>query len=238
VNVCAVIVAGGSGARLGREGGKQVATAGGRPILATTLEAFEVVSNIDSIVVVCAPGREEEYGAACGAADPGTKVAAVVPGGETRQDSVSAGVAAAPAGTDVIAVHDGARPLVPPAVIDEAVEVLRSAPSVDGVVVGHPVFDTIKEVGRDGADVVRTVDRSALWAAQTPQVFTATVLREALAAAARDGFLGTDDAVLVERIGGKVRMLAGPRSNLKVTVPEDLAVVDAVLRARHETRES
>jgi 2-C-methyl-D-erythritol 4-phosphate cytidylyltransferase len=105
-------------------------------------------------------------------------------------------------------------------------------------VVGHPVFDTLKRVGDSGTEVVGTVDRSTLWVAQTPQVFTVAVLREALASAAREAFVGTDDASLVERIGGTVRMLAGPRSNLKVTVPEDMVVVDAVLRARHGTRGS
>jgi 2-C-methyl-D-erythritol 4-phosphate cytidylyltransferase len=237
VSVCAIIVAGGSGERFGRDGGKQLAVAGDRPILATTLQAFEAASSVDSVVVVCAPGREAEYAQAC-ATGATTKVVAVVAGGDTRQESVYAGVRAVPAGTDVVAVHDGARPLVRPQVVDDAIGLVTTACDLDGVVVGHPVFDTLKEVAGEGRDVIRTVDRSRLWVAQTPQVFKLETLEAALASAARDRFIGTDDASLVERIGGTVRMMAAPRSNLKVTVPEDLVVVDAVLRARHRERES
>lgn len=238
MSVWAVIVAGGTGDRFGRVGGKQLAEAGGRPILLTTLEAFDQAALVDDVVVVCAPGREDEYAATCGlglGADAG-KIAAVVGGGDTRQRSVAAGIAAVPADAEIVAIHDGARPLVPPSSIDEAIEALRAMPGAAGVVVGHPVYDTLKAVAEDGSTVTATVDRSALWVAQTPQVFRTSALRDALAAAAADGFLGTDDASLVERAGGMVMMLAGPRTNLKVTVPEDISVVDALLRARFENR--
>jgi 2-C-methyl-D-erythritol 4-phosphate cytidylyltransferase len=229
VRTWAIIVAGGLGRRFGREGGKQLAEASGRPLLAITLEAFEAASSIEGVVLVVHPDRVEEYRAACiGPAPPG-KVVAVVAGGQTRQRSVAAGLAEVPAGIDAVAVHDGARPLVPVDVIDGAVAVLAADPMLAGVVVGHPVHDTLKIVGDDGVTVVGTQDRSRLWVAQTPQVLRVEALRGALSAAEADGFTGTDDASLVERAGGVVRMVLGPRTNLKVTVPEDLRVVEALL---------
>ncbi len=233
----AVIVAGGTGERFGRPGGKQLAEAGGRPILDITLEAFEAAATVDGIVLVCAPGREAEYREACATAGAGSKVSEVVAGGESRQDSVAAGLAAVPGHVEIVAVHDGARPLVPPSAIDEAIDALISHPEADAVVMGHPVYDTLKKVAADGATVEATVDRDLLWVAQTPQVVRAPAFRAALARASEDHFAGTDDASLIEHAGGLVRMVAGPRSNLKVTVAEDLAVVDAVLRVRTENRE-
>jgi len=150
VSVWAVIVAGGSGERFGREGGKQLAEAAGRPILAVTLESFELAPVVDGVVLVCHPDRVGEYRVACGVADGTSKTAAVVAGGATRQDSVSAGVAAVPADAEVILVHDGARPLVTPGLIEDAVTALRGEPGLAGVIVGHPVYDTLKTVGPDG----------------------------------------------------------------------------------------
>lgn len=222
----AVIVAGGTGERFGAREGKQLAEVAGRPVVAWSVAAFESCPEIDGIVVVAHPDRLEAYAEAV--ASP--KVMAVVAGGGTRQQSVAAGLAELPADAGLVAVHDGARPLVTPTVIAEALRVLLEEPGVDGVVVGHPMFDTVKRVA-DGV-VAETVDRTALWVAQTPQVFRTVVLRKAYRKAADDGFEGTDDASLVERAGGRVRMLAGPRENIKVTVPEDALVVDAVLKAR------
>jgi 2-C-methyl-D-erythritol 4-phosphate cytidylyltransferase len=227
VSVIAVIVAGGSGERFGAMQGKQLARACGRPVLSWSVDAFRACPAVDAIVVVGHPDRLAEYETAVG----GPKLVAVVAGGETRQDSVAAGLARLPLDAELVAVHDGARPLVTSAVIAEAVDSLRADPSLAGVVVGHPVFDTLKRVG-DGRGIAETVDREGLWAAQTPQVFRADRLREAYAKATAEGFLGTDDASLVERIGGTVVMVRGPRDNIKVTVPEDLVVVEAVLRAR------
>jgi 2-C-methyl-D-erythritol 4-phosphate cytidylyltransferase len=146
---------------------------------------------------------------------------------------VARGRAAVPADADVIAVHDGARPLVTPALIAEAIDALDADGALDGVVVGHPSYDTLKLVGaRDR--VAGTLDRTTVWAAQTPQVFRAPVLRRAYARAEAEGFAATDDASLVERAGGSVRMLAGPLDNIKVTVPEDMLIVERLLRTRVE----
>lgn len=231
----AIIVAGGTGDRTGLPGGKQLLDVAGHPALHHTIAAFSACPKIDSIVVVVHPDRVEEYRSTAVATVASSKVLAVTAGGDTRQESVALGLAAVPADADIIAVHDGARPLVTPDLIAEAVEALEVDTASVGVVVGHPSYDTLKQVDDDGR-VIGTLDRAAVWAAQTPQVFRAGALRRAYAEASSQGYRGTDDASLVERAGGSVKMLAGPRDNLKITVPEDVPVVEALLRTRAEER--
>lgn len=227
----AVIVAGGTGERSGLDGGKQLASVAGRPVLSHTIAAFSACAAIDAIVVVVHPDRLEEYRVQ--AVDPvgSSKVVCITPGGDSRQESVARGLAGVPGDAGIIAVHDGARPLVTPSLIAEAIGALLADDALDGVVVGHPSYDTLKVVGaRDR--VTATLDRAVVWAAQTPQVFRASVLRRAHREAEAEGFHGTDDASLVERAGGSVGMLRGPRDNIKVTVPEDLLVVERLIKAR------
>lgn len=227
-----ILVAGGTGDRFGREGGKQLADAGGIPVAARAMRALAAARTIDVLVLVCHPDRVEEYREAV----VGPEIAGrtrIVAGGRTRRESVVAGLAALGDDVTLVAVHDGARPLIEPAVIDRAVRALEAEPALDGVVVGHPSYDTIKTVDAAGT-IVSTPDRSSLWVAQTPQVFRAAVLRAAHARAAEEGLETTDDASIVEHIGGMVRMVEGPRWNLKVTVPEDLEVVEALLAARRD----
>ncbi|HEX9092471.1 MAG TPA: 2-C-methyl-D-erythritol 4-phosphate cytidylyltransferase [Coriobacteriia bacterium] len=227
----AVIVAGGGGERFGRPGGKQLAEVAGAPVAGHALRAFEAASSIDVVVLVCHPDRVEEYRDAVVASAGARKVIAVVGGGATRRQSVAAGLRALPAEADLVAVHDGARPLVEPGVIDAAVAALEARADVDGVVVGHRAFDTVKTVA-PSLLVTGTPDREGLWIAQTPQVFRTRALLRAHAQADEAGFEGTDDASLVERAGGVVLMHEGPRWNIKITVPEDLAVAGALLRDR------
>ncbi len=151
--------------------------------------------------------------------------------GPTRQASVASGMERLTADIEVVAVHDGARPLVSPGVVDEAIALLRSS-GADGVVIGHPAYDTLKIV--EGATVINTPDRSLYWIAQTPQVFRRAVIDDALAAAALDGFVATDDSGLVEHYGARVLMMEGPRDNVKVTVADDLDYVGSLLAARKE----
>lgn len=225
----AIIVAGGSGIRFGRAGGKQLAPVMDMPVLAHTLIAFERCEAVDAIVLVTSPVDLERCREDVVALVGARKIVALVSGGETRMRSVSAGLAAAPTDTDLVAVHDGARAAIAPSTIAAAFEALLTRPGIDGVVVGHPALDTIKEVSRDGM-VTSTLERSSLWVAQTPQVFRMSTIVDAYVRAASDGFEGTDDASLVEHAGGKVLMLEGPRSNLKVTVPEDMVILRALLR--------
>jgi 2-C-methyl-D-erythritol 4-phosphate cytidylyltransferase len=198
------------------------------------LRAFESCAEVDQVVVVTHPERVDEFAAAVRTAGCG-KVRAVVAGGDTRQLSVRAGLACIAKDTEIVAIHDGARPLVTPDAISASVRELVERPELDGVVVGHPMHDTVKDVGDDGL-ISSTVDRSRLWVAQTPQVFRVARLHTAFAAAEADGFEGTDDASLVERVGGRVGMVTGSRDNIKVTVAEDLALARAVLAARTEGR--
>ena len=228
--IAAVVVAGGTGERLGMPGGKQLALVLGRPVLSWTLASFDAAPQVELIVVVCHPERVDEYCAS--AVDPfGIRTAvAFVPGGETRQASVGRGLAAVPPSVEVVLVHDGARPLVTPELIAGSLAALDSAEDADGVVVGYPAVDTLKIVSERSVD--ETPNRTRYWAVQTPQVFRAAALRAAYAAADRDGFLGTDDASLVERNGGRVVVFEGPRDNIKVTTAEDLVFVEAALRFR------
>lgn len=229
----ALIVAGGEGARLARAGGKQLTLIAGMPALAHTIAAFERCEAIDAIVVVAHPDRVEEYREEAVAPFGFRKVIGIVAGGETRGRSVRNGLAAVPHGTRIVAVHDGARPLIIPETITGAVAELDGDPALAGVIVGHPAYDTLKWVDADRT-VTGTPDRSLLWAAQTPQVFRADILREAYERAETEGFTGTDDASIVEHHGGIVRMVPGPRDNIKITVPEDVRFAELVLASRRE----
>jgi len=224
----AVIAAGGSGERFGDVAGKQLAVVAGLPVLAHTLRAFDRCPDVDAIVLVTHPDRVEEYRAAAVEPSGATKIVAVVAGGSTRVQSVRAGLAALPEGVDFVAIHDGARAAIDPATISSAFAALADRPDIDGVVVGHPCVDTIKEVDAAGL-VIETPDRTRFWMAQTPQVFRPSVLSRAYWKAGISGFEGTDDASLVEAGGGRIMMIEGPRSNLKVTVPEDLEMLAALL---------
>jgi 2-C-methyl-D-erythritol 4-phosphate cytidylyltransferase len=228
----AIVVAGGTGERLGRPEGKQLAPVLGRPVLAWTLAAFEAAPEVDVVVLICHAERIAEYRSV--AVEPLAMRTPVIfaPGGDTRQASVASGLARVPDSVTTVLVHDGARPLVTPALISAALAALAARPDAAGLVVGHPAVDTLKVV--DAGLIAETPDRSRFWAIQTPQIFGAAVLREAYALAERDGFLGTDDASLVERLGERVLAHEGPRDNIKVTVAEDLRFVEAALRFRLE----
>jgi len=228
--IAAIIVAGGSGERFGRDGGKQLAEVAGRPVLSWAAEAFGRVPGIDLVVVVGPEQRFLEYREAAIAAVGVTVAVELAASGDTRQASVASGLARVPADVETVVVHDGARPLVTSQLIERALSVLAGDPSADGAIVGHAAVDTIKVVA-DGA-VVETPDRATLWAVQTPQVFRRAALVAAYAAAEADGFLGTDDSSLLERAGARIVLVEGPRENLKVTHAEDLAYVAQVLAQR------
>ena len=227
MRVAAVVPAAGCGTRFGGSTPKQYLAVAGLPLLAWTLRALLDSTVVNSLTVVVAPG--EEVRCAAEVLDPcGILVDRVVPGGADRQASVCAGVAAVAEPVDLILVHDGARPLITPALIRACVE----AAAQDGAaVVAVPVSDTIKIAGADRM-VVETPPRGRLWAAQTPQVFRTDWLREAHARALADGFRGTDDSVLVERLGYPVRLVPGAAANIKVTTPTDLSQAEHILCAR------
>ena len=223
MSVWAILVAAGRGERLGLDHPKAFAKLGEDPLLAEPLRRLDDSDWIDAIVLVAPPGWEEpsillaeELG--CG------KVSACVPGGETRADSVRAGLAEVPDDAVAVLVHDAARPLLPEAVIERVLAPLGEG--WDGAVPGLPVADTIKRVARE--QVVETLPRAELVAVQTPQAFVADTLRAALAG---DVATASDCASLVEARGGRVTVVPGDPRLLKVTTPEDLALVESWLAA-------
>lgn len=227
MHVTAIVPAAGSGVRFGGVVPKQYLPLAGLPLLAWTLKALAAARRVDCTILAVAAGHE----ARCRAEilEPhGLTVDHVLAGGTDRQASVYAGLSRAPAETDLVLVHDGARPLVAPETIRAAVE----AAAADGAaVVAIPVTDTIKAADAERR-VAETLPRGRLWAAQTPQVFRAAWLRAAHERALRDAFRGTDDSVLVERLGYPVRLVPGSPENLKVTTRADLAQAEQILRGR------
>jgi 2-C-methyl-D-erythritol 4-phosphate cytidylyltransferase len=226
----AVIAAAGSGERLGAGGAKALVELAGRPLVEWSLEACAAAGSVGAAVVAAPRELVGDFEAAL--ADSGTARDAALPlrvvaGGESRSESVAAAVSLVE--TEIAVVHDAARPLVTAELIDAVVADLAATPECDCVLAASRVIDTIKDA--TGREVERTLDRSRLWAAQTPQAFRTHALRRALAAA--DSLAGaTDDAMLVERVGGRVRVHEAPRENLKVTVPVDLRVAALLLAAR------
>lgn len=216
----ALIVAAGRGERLGSGGPKALVSVAGRPMLDWSVAALREVAAVTEIVVALPADRLD--------AAPDGVVA--VAGGTTRSESVRAALAAAPEG-DVVIVHDAARALATPALFAEAVSELERG-SADAVIAAAPVCDTIKQVGDDGRAVERTLDRSRLWAVQTPQVFRRAALERALSAAPELIAAATDDAWLVERLGGTVAVLPASPENFKITTPLDLRLAELLLRER------
>lgn len=218
-----LLLAAGSGDRLVARQPKALVELRGVPLVRRSAEAACAALGVDE-VVVAAPGGYEHRIRELLAHLP--KPVRVVPGGTSRQASAAAALAAA-GSADAVVVHDAARALCQAELFDRCLDELDRT---SAVCVATPLADTVKEV-RDG--VVRsTLDRSLLWAAQTPQAFRAPVYRRAHAAAARDGVVATDDAALVERLGLRVRAIPGDATNIKITTIADLKIAEALLDAR------
>jgi 2-C-methyl-D-erythritol 4-phosphate cytidylyltransferase len=226
--VGALVVGAGAGRRLGGVE-KAFLPVLGRPLLAYCVGVFERAAEIDAVCLVLAESsiaRGRELVRASG----WQKVTTVVPGGAERQDSVRAGLDAL-AACEWVLVHDAARPLVSAEIISAG---LAAAHDTGAAVAATPVRDTLKRAAghADAVHVGATVDRSGLWAAQTPQVFRTALLREAFDAAGDRAGRYTDDASLVEAMGVRVRIFPGAATNVKVTLPEDIAIVEALLAHR------
>jgi 2-C-methyl-D-erythritol 4-phosphate cytidylyltransferase len=229
----AVIAAAGSGERLGAGGPKALVEVAGRPLLAWSLVAFAEASGVGRAIVAAPPGLEAEIEAL---APEGLSVQ-VVAGGDTRSESV--GNALRDIETELVAVHDAARPLVTAELIDAVLSKLAGRPDAAGVIAAAALSDTVKrsreprpakgEFERGGPTVAKTESRDHLWAAQTPQAFRTAALRHAHAADAQRLAAATDDAMLVEKTGGKVLIEPSTSENLKVTTPADLRVAELLL---------
>jgi 2-C-methyl-D-erythritol 4-phosphate cytidylyltransferase len=224
--IAAIVTAAGAGVRMGNHIPKQYLALNGVPILARTLMVFERHPLIDRIVVTVPPGDEDLCQLEVIEPYRLRKMTEVIAGGVSRQASVYKGLLRLK-DSHIISVHDGVRPLIEPSVIKKALQQLNDC---DGVVVGVPLKDTVKEV-TDG--IVRsTPERNSLWAIQTPQVFHFKTLYAAYEKAAADSFYATDDAALVEKYGGKIKVIQGSYTNIKVTTPEDLLVAEVFLKMR------
>ena len=215
----AIIVAGGTGKRMGRP--KQFIKIAGKPMLAWTVDAFQRTKAIDGIILVVAPDQLD-----LAAKIKAAKIIAVVPGGRQRQDSVRNGLAALPKGVQIVLIHDGARPAVEAATINGTI---KAAKEHGAAIAAVPLKDTIKLVNRREAKILKTLDRSEMWAAQTPQTFTVPVINKAYETLKHDV---TDDAAAVERLGIPVTIVADSYANLKVTTPEDIFIMEAILKGR------
>jgi 2-C-methyl-D-erythritol 4-phosphate cytidylyltransferase len=224
--VVAVIAAAGSGDRLGGGAPKALIELAGKPLVVWCMAALGASDRVERAVVAAPPGCEDELADLASEAAPGLEVG-VVAGGPSRSRSVANGVRAA-GDAPILVVHDAARPLVTADLIDRCVVQLERW-GCDAAVAAARATDTIKETDAGGR-VSATLERSSLWAVQTPQVFRGEALRSALRAADLDR--AYDDAQLVETAGGDVRIVEAPRENLKVTTPFDLRVAELLLAER------
>ncbi len=227
----AVIPAAGNSSRMDMGQSKQFLPLLGIPAIVYTLRAFEQADSIDELVLVCKEGDKAQL-AACVRTAGVTKPVVYAPGGANRQQSVFNGVSACASKAEYVAIHDGARPLITPELIQQ---VIKEAFAWGAAALGVPVKDTIKIVGPQGV-IAATPDRSALWAVQTPQVFEKTSYLSAAAQAVRQGMEYTDDCQLMEQLGRQVHLCMGSYENIKLTTKEDLTVAQAILHRRGTER--
>jgi 2-C-methyl-D-erythritol 4-phosphate cytidylyltransferase len=223
--VTAIIVAAGSGTRLGGEVPKQYLDLCGKPLFCHSLHVFDSAPWVDRLVLVVPPGDMDTPVRAILREHPVRKPLELAPGGASRQGSVFNGLLSCDPRTGIVFIHDAARPFITPA---ETLRCVEAARVHGAAVLAHPASDTIKKAD-DSAMVVSTLDRSTLWQIGTPQAFSFPLILSAHKKALSEGFSGTDDAALVERLGHPVLLVSGSRWNFKITGPEDLMVARAVM---------
>lgn len=222
----AIIVAAGQGKRMGASINKQFLRLGNKPVLAHTLEKFESCQMIQDIIVVTSKAEMEICHKQIIQAYGYRKVKQIVEGGKERQNSVYNGIQYVDPNTDILVVHDGARPFIE---IEHIEKSIQGAVEQKACVVGVRIKDTIKICNTEQY-IVDTPERNLLWSIQTPQTFQYSLLLKAHQNAIKEGFLGTDDAVLVERDGIQVKVVEGSYENIKITTPEDLLFGEVILK--------
>ncbi len=228
IKAAVIIPSAGKGSRMGGRK-KNYLPLSGVPVLAHTLTPFNKSPLVKEIILVvpdgdidfCRKEIVEKYGF--------NKVTGIVPGGAERQDSVINGLDAVSGDIDIITIHDGARALVTPEIVERT---LRAAFLNGAAVCAVPLKDTIKELTAEGFFIARTVSRDTLCAVQTPQAFAPDIIRRAYGEAADAGFVGTDSSSLVERLGISVAVVEGSYENIKITTAEDLIIAEEILRGR------
>lgn len=223
-----IIPAAGSGSRLGSDIPKAFIQVSGKPIIQRSIECFLGVEGMRQIII---PVPEKYIGVCeeiCSVLESDEVNFNVVVGGDERQLSIWNGIKNLQEDIELVAIHDAARPFVK---TDHIMQCFNGFEENDGVVLGIPSKDTIKRTGKNDC-IVETPNRDFLWQAQTPQVFRKGVILRAYESAITDGFLGTDDASLVERIGGFVKMIEGDTENIKITHPIDLKIAELIAEDR------
>jgi len=223
--VSGIIVAAGKGSRMGPNVDKLFLEVNGCPVVAHTWRLFDRLPSIGELVIVVRDGLESSF-EELGKKYKFTKSFRFVAGGHERQDSVWNGLQALSPAVEIVVIQDGARPCTDPDLITATISAARE---MGAAVAAQPVTDTIKE-SNDGQLVARTLDRSRLWAVQTPQTFRLDIIQRALTEARNQGLIVTDDTAACELIGQPVKLVVGTRPNPKVTRPEDVALVQLLLR--------
>jgi 2-C-methyl-D-erythritol 4-phosphate cytidylyltransferase len=233
--VIAIVPAAGIGKRFGSGTNKSFQNLCAKPVIIWSLQVIESIDGVAEIIPVLkkedmAHGKEaiDNFGL--------SKIKRIAPGGKERQDSVYNGLKLIEDKNCVVLIHDGARPLIEKDLIENAIGNTRGFKDFDGIVFGVPVKDTIKEIFRSKTEmkeeiiVKKTLNRNALWAIQTPQFFSYKTIIKAYENAMKEDFYATDDAALLERYGGKIKVIMGSYKNIKITTPEDLEIAEFFLK--------
>ena len=228
--VSSIIVAAGKGVRLGGEVPKQYRMLGELPVLCHTLSAFDACPEIDEIILVIPDAdRRTCQKRVIDPASPSKKVK-MIAGGEKRQESVYQGLLAINDPEAIVVIHDGVRPFIKPRHITACI---HGAKETGAAVLGIPIYDTLK-LTDETAHIKKTVSREHIWSAQTPQAFEYPIIKAAHDHALKDRYIGTDDAVLLERLGIAVKMITGSRTNIKITTRQDLELARAIAAHRSQ----
>ncbi|SHJ31598.1 2-C-methyl-D-erythritol 4-phosphate cytidylyltransferase [Lutispora thermophila] len=223
----AVIVAGGKGTRMNMGINKLYLDIKGKAILARTLDVFFASHSIDEVILVIGQGDEENFKEKVLNDINICKPFKLVTGGKERQDSVYNGISNMSKDSDIVVIHDGARPFITKNLVEESI---NQAKIYGAVTLGVPAKDTIKIVGEDRF-IINTPDRSSLWLTQTPQTFATHIIVQAYEFCRSNGIMATDDAMLVEKTGYRVKMIEGSYDNIKITTPDDMILAELLLES-------
>ncbi len=228
MKTAAIITAGGEGKRFGVQGvPKQFAPLCGKPLISYSIEIFERSGLISEIIIVVPQGWIEYTQNEIVSSFNFSKVSKIIAGGEQRQKSVEKGFCSVSPGTEIVVIQDGVRPFVTQKLIEEVVaETIKSGAAIAAV----PSTDTIK-LSTSNQSVESTLPRESIWFAQTPQAFKFEILSEAIEKASQDSFLGTDEALLVERLGKDVKLVKSSEYNMKITTPEDMEIAEFIINS-------
>ncbi|HZK11059.1 MAG TPA: 2-C-methyl-D-erythritol 4-phosphate cytidylyltransferase [Atribacterota bacterium] len=226
MKIVALIAAAGKGRRMNSRISKPFIPVSGKPILAYTIDKFEKCKSIDKIYLIVNPEEKEICHKNIILKYNFSKVQELVDGGDTRQDSIYNGLEALDRDTDIVVIHDGARPLVEENIIQNSIE---KAQKYGAAIAAIPIKDTVKK-SDNNFYISKTLNREEIWRAQTPQTFKYDIILPAYHQAYKDKYLATDDAAIVEKYGHKVKLIIGPEENIKITTPFDLIVAEVFLK--------